>query len=151
MCRNLLLTLCYTVAMLGAVRHDRSTTANDAKHLLCSRPRKILIVFQRIRFGFSGLRPRICLPLFASSRIAMSDRLPARTLLSTWPCSSRSQAVPRHKRRGTARTHRHSLSSKSRQHRTPERSNGGLRGKVLTARRLKDGTRIEILQLPLDR
>ena len=39
------------------------------------------------------------------------------------PCSSHSQAVPRRKRRGMARTHRHPPSSRSRQHRTPLRVN----------------------------
>jgi hypothetical protein len=38
-----------------------------AKHLRCSRPRKILIVFQRIRFRFFGVCGRAAAyPSFAS-------------------------------------------------------------------------------------
>ena len=84
--------------------------------------------------------------------MAMSDRLPARTLLSTVAllvtltgCASTQEAGD-----GSDVQAFTFLQVKA----APDSLKGQavvFGGKVLTARRLKDGTRIEILQLPLDR
>ena len=87
-------------------------------------------------------------------RMAMSDRLLARTLLSTVAllvtltgCASTQEAGDGSDAQTQALTF---LQVKA----APDSFQGQsvvFGGKVLTARRLKDGTRIEILQLPLDR
>jgi outer membrane lipoprotein len=121
-----------------------------ARYLLCSQPRKILTVFQRIRLQFFRACGRAsAYPSLASSQMAMSDRLLARTLLSTLillitlaGCASTQEAEDRQ-----ALTF---LQVKA----APDSFQGQstvFGGRVLTARRQKDGTRIEILQLPLDR
>jgi outer membrane lipoprotein len=86
--------------------------------------------------------------------MAMSDRLLARTLLSTVAllvtltgCASTQEAGDGSDAQTQALTF---LQVKA----APDSFQGQsvvFGGKVLTARRLKDGTRIEILQLPLDR
>ena len=144
------LFILYTEHMLGAcptlivlLRRTR------ARHLLCSRSRTILTVFQRIRLRFFVAygRASAC-PSFASSRTAISDRLLARTLLSSLAllltlagCASTQEAE-----NNQALTF---LQLKA----APDSFKGQstvIGGKVLTARRLKDSTKIEILQLPLD-
>jgi outer membrane lipoprotein len=87
-------------------------------------------------------------------RMAMSDRLLGRTLLSTVAllvtltgCASTQEAGDGSDAQTQALTF---LQVKA----APDSFQGQsvvFGGKVLTARRLKDGTRIEILQLPLDR
>jgi outer membrane lipoprotein len=86
--------------------------------------------------------------------MAMSDRLPARTLLSTvvllvtlTGCASTQEARDGSDAQTPALTF---LQVKAAPHSLKGQAVvfGGV---VLTARRLKDGTRIEILQLPLDR
>jgi hypothetical protein len=47
---------------------DRSAAANDSHASTVFSASKILTVFQRIRSGFWGLRPRSYRPSFASSR-----------------------------------------------------------------------------------
>jgi outer membrane lipoprotein len=124
-----------------------------AGHLLCSRPRKNFTVFQRIRLWFFAAcgRATAC-PLFASSRMTMPDKLLARTLLSTVAllvtltgCASTQEAGD-----GSDAQAPTFLQVKA----APNSFEGQsvvFGGKVLTARRQKDGTRIEVLQLPLDR
>src|SRR5437870_8489680 len=123
------------------------------RHPLCSRPRKILTEFQRIglRFFAACGRASHC-PLFASSQMTIPDRLLARTLLSTVAllvtltgCASTQAAGD-----GSDAQAPTFLQVKAAPN-SFERQSVVFGGKVLTARRQKDGTRIEILQLPLDR
>ena len=66
----------------------------------------------------------------------------------SWLCSSCSQAVPRRKRRMKSKDY---LSQSQGNAGFLSRSTGSLRRKRVDGPTTKDGTRIEILQLPLDR
>src|SRR5204862_6779972 len=116
-----------------------------ARQLLCSRPSKILTVFQRIGLRFFAACWRASTyPLFASSRMAMQDRLLARTLLTTVAllvtltgCASTQGAGD-----GSDAQAPTFLQVKA----APNSFEGQsvvFGGKGLTARRLTDGTRIE--------
>ena len=124
-----------------------------ASHLGCFGSQKILtVLFQRIclRF-FRACGQAFSRPSFASSRMTPADRLLTGTLLSTLAllvtltgCASTQEQEAGE---GQPLTF---LQVKA----SPDSFKGQsvvFGGKVLTARRQKDSTRIEILQLPLDR
>ena len=129
---------------------DRSTAANDGQvSTLFSAPKNPHRIPANTPPVFQGLRPRICLPLVSLVTNGNVGQAPARTLLSTLillitlaGCASTQEAEDRQ-----ALTF---LQVKA----APDSIQGQstvFGGRVLTARRQKDGTRIEILQLPLDR